>query len=81
MGSATYVMLGACVMLKHHSRSYGKYTAWALGKSAELAHSAAAHSDEIRNAMRYETRTASTAAERALSKLYMLAIGADARGF
>jgi hypothetical protein len=28
-------------MLKHHLRSYGKYTAWALGKSAELVHSAA----------------------------------------
>jgi hypothetical protein len=36
---------GASTMLKHHSRRYGKYTAWALGKPAELAHSAAAHSD------------------------------------
>jgi hypothetical protein len=27
-------------MLKHRSRSYGKYTAWVLGKSAALAHSA-----------------------------------------
>ena len=39
-------------MIKHHSRSYGKYTAWALGKSAELTHSEATHSDEIRNAVR-----------------------------
>jgi hypothetical protein len=39
-------------MLKHHSRSYGMYMAWALGKSAELAHSAAVHSDKIRNADR-----------------------------
>jgi hypothetical protein len=29
-------------MLKHHSRCYGKYTAWALGKSAGLAHGPAA---------------------------------------
>jgi len=41
-------------MLRHHSRSYGKYTAWALGKSAEFAHSTAAH-------MRYERRTARSA--------------------
>src|SRR3546814_17345431 len=41
-------------MLTHHSRSYGKYTAWALGRSAKLAHSAAAHSDEIRNADHFQ---------------------------
>jgi hypothetical protein len=68
-------------MLKHHSRSYGKYTAWALGKSAELAHSVAVHSDEIRNAMRYETRTASTATERRAIETIHAIYGADARGF
>jgi len=42
----------ASPMLKNHSQSYGKYTAWALSKLVELAHSAAARSDEIRNADR-----------------------------
>lgn len=51
-------------MLKDHSRSYGKYTAWALGNSAELTHSVASRNDEMQNAMRYETPAASTAAER-----------------
>jgi hypothetical protein len=41
-------------MLKHHLRSYRKYTAWALGRSAKLAHSAAAHSDGIRNADHFQ---------------------------
>lgn len=41
-------------MLKHHSRSYGKYTAWALGRSAKIAHGAAGHSDEIRNADHFQ---------------------------
>jgi hypothetical protein len=33
-------------------QSYGKYTAWALGNVAELAHSVVAYSDEIRDADR-----------------------------
>jgi hypothetical protein len=40
-------------MLEHYSQSYGKYTARALGKSAELAHGAAAHSDEINAERKY----------------------------
>jgi hypothetical protein len=35
------------MMLKHHSPSYGKYTAWVLGKSAELAHGAAAQQEPL----------------------------------
>lgn len=38
-------------MLKQFAK-HGKYTPWALGKSAELGHGAAAHSNEIRNADR-----------------------------
>src|SRR5262245_20953508 len=57
-------------MLKHNSRSYGKDTRgrWANRPSSRIV--------PPRTVMRYETRTATTATERAeLSKLYMPAIG------
>src|SRR3546814_9138601 len=38
----------ASTMLKHHSRSYGKYTAWALGRSAKSANSSPGHSVELK---------------------------------